>query len=188
MVIRILDRRSIQVERERVGPTGEALAQLRRLINQPNGVILFPGPTGSGKTTTLYSCIAEIASPNRKMLSFVDPVMMSMPYVTSCSINPRVGVTYPVALRSFMRQDPDIVLVGESRDLETLEMALEFSLTGHLVLTQLHTTDATSAIARLMDIGIEPYLVAATNTNEQTQRHRQKNCMSCRESYETEAS
>jgi len=188
IVLRILDKRNIKLGLERVGPSGEALVQLRELINQPNGVILFTGPSGSGKTTTLYNCLAEIASPQRKTMTIEDPVGLSLPYVTSCSINPRLGVTYPTALRAFMRQDPDVIFIGECRDLETLEMALEASLTGHLVLTQLHTNDAPSAITRLMDIGIEPYLIAASVTGVLSQRLCRKICPDCSEAYEVDVS
>jgi type IV pilus assembly protein PilB len=188
IVMRILDRRNVQFDLERVGLSGEGLTQLRELINQPNGVILFTGPSGSGKTTTLYSCLAEIASPQRKTMTIEDPIEMTLPFVTSCGINPRLGITFSSALRSFMRQDPDILYIGESRDRETIDMALAASLTGHLVLTQLHTNDAPSAVVRLLDIGIEAYVIAASLTGVLSQRLCRKVCTNCCETYEVEAS
>jgi len=187
IVIRILNRDSLVVGLEKVGPSGEVLDQLRKLSNQPNGVILFTGPSGSGKSTTLINCLVEIASPQRKTMTIEDPVIMSLPYVTSCSANPRLGITYPSALRSFMHQDPDIVYIDECRDLPTLELALEFSLTGHLVLTAIHTNDSASAITRLMDIGVEPYLIASTVTGVLSQRLCRKICPTCKETYTAEA-
>jgi type IV pilus assembly protein PilB len=157
---------------------------MNEAIQQPNGIIIVTGPTGCGKTTTLYSCLRRVNTIDSKLLTAEDPVEYDIEGIMQVAINEAVGMTFGKALRSFLRQDPDIIMVGEMRDLETSQIAIQASLTGHLVLTTLHTNDAPGAITRLIDMGVEPFLVASTLQCVLAQRLVRTVCKSCRTSFE----
>jgi type IV pilus assembly protein PilB len=159
---------------------------IKALIAKPNGVVLVTGPTGSGKTTTLYSCLNFMNSPDLKIITTEDPVEYDLPGVMQCQVNEDVGLTYGRALRSILRQDPDMILVGEIRDRETGGIAVEAALTGHLVLSTLHTNDAPSSITRMLDLGLEAFLIAATLEAIVAQRLVRKICPACKEFFEPE--
>jgi type IV pilus assembly protein PilB len=163
VVMRILDRSNVQLQLDRVGFRPDDLERFRYLINKPNGIVIVTGPTGSGKTTTLYAALAELNQIDTKILTAEDPVEYDIDGLCQVQVNDEVGLTFAKALRSFLRQDPDIILVGEIRDLETAQIAVQASLTGHLVLSTLHTNDAPSSIIRLVDLGVEPFLLTATS-------------------------
>jgi type IV pilus assembly protein PilB len=162
VVLRVLDRSNVQLQLDRIGFREEELTKFRALIRRPNGIVVVTGPTGSGKTTTLYAALAELNDIETKILTAEDPVEYDIDGLCQVQINDDVGLTFAKALRSFLRQDPDVILVGEIRDLETAQIAVQASLTGHLVLTTLHTNDAPSSIIRLIDLGMEPFLLTAT--------------------------
>ncbi len=162
VVLRILDRGNVELSLDRVGFRPDDLENFRGLIKKPNGIVIVTGPTGSGKTTTLYSALDELNDIKTKVLTAEDPVEYDIDGLCQVQVNTEVGLTFASALRSFLRQDPDVILVGEIRDLETAQIAVQASLTGHLVLTTLHTNDAPSSIIRLVDLGIEPFLLTAT--------------------------
>ncbi len=162
VVMRVLDRGNVELSLDRVGFREDDLKLFRTLIHKPNGIVIVTGPTGSGKTTTLYSALDELNDIKTKVLTAEDPVEYDIDGLCQVQVNPEVGLTFAKALRSFLRQDPDVILVGEIRDLETAQIAVQASLTGHLVLTTLHTNDAPSSIIRLVDLGIEPFLLTAT--------------------------
>ena len=161
-VMRVLDRSNVELAIDRVGFREDDLETFRGLIAKPNGIVVVTGPTGSGKTTTLYAALAELNDIERKILTAEDPVEYDIDGLCQVQVNEDVGLTFAKALRSFLRQDPDVILVGEIRDLETAQIAVQASLTGHLVLSTLHTNDAPSSIIRLVDLGIEPFLLTAT--------------------------
>lgn len=186
MVLRILDTSSVLVGMDKLGFYPEHIQTILKMIHQPNGQIIVAGPTGSGKTTTLYSMLMELVKPENKVMSVEDPVEYVLPGVNQVHVNVRAGLTFPVVMRSFLRHDPDIVMVGETRDLETAQMAVQAAITGHLVLSQLHTNDALSATSRLADIGIEPYLISATLVGVLSQRLARKVCGSCGEEIEAD--
>jgi excisionase family DNA binding protein len=181
LVIRILDRSNVLIGLDKLGLLEDNQAQLATMIRQPNGIVIVTGPTGSGKTTTLYSCLQAIASSQVKSISVEDPIEYSLEHVDQCQVDKRAGLTFAGALRNCLRQDPDIIFVGENRDLETIRITVEIALTGHLVLTTLHAADAASAIVRLMDIGVEPYLVVGTVIGVVAQRLARRLCESCKE-------
>ncbi|MEM1185354.1 MAG: ATPase, T2SS/T4P/T4SS family [Planctomycetota bacterium] len=162
VVMRVLDRSNVSLELDRVGFREDDLEKFRKLINKPNGIVIVTGPTGSGKTTTLYAALNELNDIETKILTAEDPVEYDIDGLCQCQMNEEVGLTFAKALRSFLRQDPDVILVGEIRDLETAQIAVQASLTGHLVLSTLHTNDAPSSIIRLADLGVEPFLLTAT--------------------------
>ncbi len=184
IVMRILDKGSVMIGLNRLGFFPDTLSQLERLITQPNGMFLTTGPTGAGKTTTLYSALHRINSVERNIMTVEDPVEYQLPGVSQVAVHRKAGLTFATALRSFMRQDPDIIMVGEIRDLETAEMAIQASLTGHLVLSTLHTNDAPSSVTRLVDMGVEPFLVSATLVGALAQRLGRRICEACKEQYE----
>jgi general secretion pathway protein E len=161
-VIRILDTHVQQLALPQLGMPQRIQDQIRKLLKKKGGLILVTGPTGSGKTTTLYSMVQEIASPHRNIMTIEDPIEYILPGIAQMPVNPKIGVTFATGLRHLLRQDPDILLVGEIRDVETAEIALQASLTGHLVLSTLHTEDAPSAIVRLHEMGIAPYLISGS--------------------------
>lgn len=161
-VMRVLDRGNVELSLDRVGLRPDDLTHFRGLIRKPNGIVIVTGPTGSGKTTTLYAALAELNSIETKILTAEDPVEYDIDGLCQVQVNSEVGLTFASALRSFLRQDPDVILVGEIRDLETAQIAVQASLTGHMVLSTLHTNDAPSSIIRLVDLGIEPFLLTAT--------------------------
>ncbi len=184
VVMRVLDRSNVQLDLERLGMREDDLRIFRQLIRRPHGIVIVTGPTGSGKTTTLYSALSELNSTETKILTSEDPVEYDIDGLIQCQIRPSIGLTFARCLRSFLRQDPDIVLVGEIRDLETAEIAVQASLTGHLVFTTLHTNDAPSTIARILDLGLEPFQVTATLESIVAQRLVRTICTRCKEVFE----
>jgi type IV pilus assembly protein PilB len=184
IVMRILDKSSIMIGLNKLGFTPEMQAQLEELSNQPNGMLITTGPTGSGKTTTQYSLLNRLNTVGVNILTVEDPCEYQLSGITQVQVNKKAGLDFGKALRSFLRQDPDIIMVGEMRDLETAEIAVESALTGHLVLSTLHTNDAPSATIRLIDMGIEPFLISATMIGIMAQRLGRKICTNCKETYE----
>ena len=183
VVMRVLDRSNVSLDVERLGMRDDDVRVFRQLIKRPNGVVIVTGPTGSGKTTTLYSALNELNVVDVKILTAEDPVEYDIDGLVQVQIRDEIGLTFARCLRSFLRQDPDIVLVGEIRDLETAEIAVQASLTGHLVFTTLHTNDAPSSIARLLDLGMEPFLITATLEGIVAQRLVRTICPRCKEEY-----
>ncbi|MGA1488833.1 MAG: GspE/PulE family protein [Planctomycetota bacterium] len=184
VVMRVLDRSNVSLDLEQIGLPTTDLETIRRLIAKPNGIILVTGPTGSGKTTTLYSCLAEANEPGTKIITTEDPVEYNIDGIVQVPINDEIGVTFAACLRSILRQDPDKILVGEIRDLETGQIAIEASLTGHIVFSTLHTNDAPSSIIRLVDLGIEPFLLTATVEAIVAQRLVRRVCSDCKTEYD----
>ncbi|MHC4252714.1 MAG: GspE/PulE family protein [Planctomycetota bacterium] len=183
VVMRVLDRSVVSLDLEQIGLREDELEYLRDLIERPNGIILVTGPTGSGKTTTLYSALNEANTPEVKIITTEDPVEYDLDGIIQVPIKEEIGVTYAACLRSILRQDPDKILVGEIRDLETAQIAIEASLTGHIVFSTLHTNDAPSTITRLLDMGLEPFLVAATLESVVAQRLVRVICAKCKSPY-----
>ena len=185
-VLRILDKESLQLDLAMLGFDAWSLEQFNKAIHQPYGMILITGPTGSGKTTTLYSAIHTINSPDVNIMTAEDPVEYNLKGVNQVQINEGIGRTFGAALRSFLRQDPDAILVGETRDLETAQIGIRAALTGHLVLSTLHTNDCPGTIARLLDMGIPPFLVSSALTLILAQRLGRKICKDCKQPYEAD--
>jgi len=184
VVMRVLDRGNVQLQLDRIGLREEDLIDFRGLINKPNGIVIVTGPTGSGKTTTLYAALQELNDIQTKILTAEDPVEYDIDGLCQCQVNVETQTTFARLLRSFLRQDPDVILVGEIRDLETGIIAVQASLTGHLVLSTLHTNDAPSSILRLVDLGIETFLLTATIEGIVAQRLVRTICAKCKEQYE----
>jgi type IV pilus assembly protein PilB len=184
VVIRIIDNEKASVHLEKLGFGYDTLKQWRKLIHQPNGIVLVTGPTGSGKSTTLYASLQEINSDQINICTVEDPIEFNLAGVNQFQVNEKAGFTFASALRALLRQDPDVMMVGEVRDAETARLATQAALTGHLVLSTLHTNDAPSAVTRLFNLGIEPYLVGATVCGVLAQRLVRKLCQNCREPYE----
>ena len=183
IVLRILDKSSIVLDIETLGFPEDTLDGFADLIHRPHGIILVTGPTGSGKTTTLYCALEKINSPEKKIITVEDPVEYQLKGINQIQVKPAIGLTFANSLRSIVRQDPDVILIGEIRDAETAEIAIHSALTGHLVLTTLHTNDAPSAITRLIDMGTEDYLLSSTVIGILAQRLVRVACPSCREPY-----
>jgi general secretion pathway protein E len=183
-VLRILDRQDVQLDFASLGFDDDLTATLRAAIARPFGIVLVTGPTGSGKTTTLYAALSELNSPDRKLLSVEDPVEYVLPGVNQVPVKPQIGLTFAHALRSFLRQDPDVIMVGEIRDRETAEVAIQAALTGHLLLSTLHTNTAAAAVTRLLDMGIDDYLITSTLHVVLGQRLVRRLCADCRAPYE----
>jgi len=183
VVLRVLDRAQVNLDLEQLGLREDDLNVVRQLIRKPHGIIIVTGPTGSGKTTTLYSALRELNSPEVKILTTEDPVEYDIDGLIQVQVKPEIGLTFARCLRHFLRQDPDIILVGEVRDLETAQIAVQASLTGHLVFSTLHTNDAPSSIARLLDLGLEPFLVTATLEAIIAQRLVRRICENCKEEF-----
>lgn len=183
VVLRVLDRAQVNLDIAQIGMREDDLVVFRQLLDKPHGIIIVTGPTGSGKTTTLYSALRELNSIDVKILTSEDPVEYDIDGMIQCQVKPDIGLTFARCLRSFLRQDPDIILVGEIRDLETAQIAVQASLTGHLVFSTLHTNDAPSSIARLLDLGMEPFLLTATLEAIVAQRLVRKICENCKEEY-----
>ncbi len=183
VVIRLLDKTVVSLDITRLGMREEELATFRDLIDKPNGIVLVTGPTGSGKTTTLYACLNAANDISQKIITTEDPVEYELPGIIQCPINSEIGVTYAKCLRAILRQDPDTILVGEIRDSETGGIAIEASLTGHLVFSTLHTQDAPSTIARLVEMGVEAFLLAATIEAIVAQRLVRMICTRCKSAY-----
>ncbi len=182
VVMRILEKGQV-FSLDRIGMGGQTLEIFRKLIHRPHGILLVSGPTGSGKSTTLYSGITEINSPDVNILTIEDPIEYEVAGIGQVQVNPKIQLTFASALRSFLRQDPDVILVGEIRDRETAENAVQASLTGHLVFSTIHTNDAAGAFARLVDMGVEPFLVASSLLGVLAQRLVRRLCPHCREAY-----
>ncbi|HTT85176.1 MAG TPA: type II secretion system ATPase GspE [Rhizomicrobium sp.] len=184
VVLRILDRAHVELDLVSLGFDDSVLGPFRALLTKPHGIILVTGPTGSGKTTTLYSALAEINTSDRKILTIEDPVEYHLQGINQVQVKPQIGLTFAGALRSFLRHDPDVVMIGEIRDLETAQIAVQAALTGHLILSTLHTNDAGTAVTRLLDMGVEDYLLTSTVNGIAGQRLLRKLCDSCSEPYE----
>jgi general secretion pathway protein E len=186
IVLRLLDRAqaAVAVNLDHLGFSGDNLAKIDRLIHQSHGIILATGPTGSGKTTTLYACLSRINSPEKNIITIEDPIEYQLRGVGQMQVNPKIDLTFANGLRSILRQDPDVIMVGEIRDSETAEIAIQSALTGHLVFSTIHTNDSFGAITRLVDMGIEPFLVSSSIIAALAQRLVRKLCPDCREPYQ----
>ncbi len=183
VVMRILEQSGTPLELEKCGFSPRSAETINKLIFRKYGIILVTGPTGSGKSTTLSSCLMKLNSPERNIMTAEDPVEYQIPGINQVQINTKIGLTFPGALRSFLRQNPDVIMVGEIRDKETAEIAINASLTGHLVLSTLHTNDAAGATTRLVDMGVEPFLTASSLLGVIAQRLIRKVCLKCRETH-----
>ena len=183
VVLRLLDRGGRPVELGELGMNAEILESVRHLAAQPHGLLLVTGPTGSGKTTTLYACLVARDSTAEKIVTVEDPVEYQLPGITQVPIQRQAGVTFPTALRSILRQDPDVIMIGEMRDQETAEIAVQSSMTGHLVFSTIHTNDAMGVLPRLIDLGVPEYLLAATVEGVLAQRLVRRICEQCRQTY-----
>jgi general secretion pathway protein E len=188
VVMRILDRAAILMPLDRLGFEVRSQRSIERIINLPHGMLLVTGPTGSGKTTTLYAALDKINSPGKKIITIEDPVEYQLRGVNQIHVKPKIGLTFAAGLRHIVRQDPDVIMVGEIRDVETADIAIHAALTGHLVFSTLHTNDAPGALTRLLDMGVEPYLVASVLEGVLAQRLIRLICTSCRKPYEPELS
>lgn len=184
VVLRILDKSVVNLDLANLSMQDDIMEGIRELVNRPNGVFIVTGPTGSGKTTTLYSALREVNTEDVKILTAEDPVEYEIEGIMQVPINHQVGLTFAAALRSFLRQDPDTIMVGEIRDLETAQIAIQASLTGHVVLSTLHTNDAPGAITRLIDMGLEPFLISAAVEGILAQRLLRRICKTCKTAYE----
>jgi len=184
VAMRLLDRSRVLLQLEDLGLSPDHLNEVSRLIRKSHGIILVTGPTGSGKTTTLYAALMKLNSPDKNILTVEDPIEYQIKGIGQMQVNPKINLNFANALRSFLRQDPDIILVGEIRDTETADLAIHASLTGHLVLSTLHTNDASGAITRLLDMGVEPYLVSSSLIGIVAQRLVRVVCPNCRKPYE----
>jgi general secretion pathway protein E len=184
VVMRILDRGHVALDLVPLGFDESVIGPFRALLSRPHGILLVTGPTGSGKTTTLYSALSEINTPDRKILTIEDPVEYHLQGINQVQVKPQIGLTFAGALRSFLRHDPDIIMIGEIRDLETAQIAVQAALTGHLILSTLHTNDAASAVTRMLDMGVEDYLLTSTVNGIVGQRLLRKLCEHCKEPYE----
>lgn len=184
VVMRLLDKQSARLNLRKLGMPGEILETFEELINKPNGILLVTGPTGSGKTTTLYSGLHRLDRKRLNILTVEDPVEYDLDGVGQTQMNSKIGLTFAGGLRSILRQDPDVVLVGEIRDLETAEISVQASLTGHLVLSTLHTNTAVGAVTRLIDMGVEPFLIASSLVGVLAQRLVRRLCPTCKQPYE----
>ncbi len=183
IVLRILDKSNIRLGLDQLGMLPTMLDDFRRLISLTEGIVLVTGPTGSGKTTTLYSALWEIYNASINLMTIEDPVEYKLPGIAQIAVHPKIGLTFATGLRHILRQDPDVVMIGEIRDTETAEIAIQAALTGHLVFSTLHTNDAPSSIPRLIDMGIEPYLLSSTVAGILAQRLVRRVCPECRTSY-----
>lgn len=184
MVLRLLDREQVLIGLKDMGMQEDTLRDYEKLISRAHGIILITGPTGSGKTTTLYASLASINSSEKNVLTVEDPIEYQLKGIGQMQVSPKVGLTFAKGLRHILRQDPDIIMVGEIRDRETAEMAIQSALTGHLVLSTLHTNDSASAVTRLVDMGIEPFLVSSSLIAVMAQRLVRVLCPKCKEAYE----
>jgi type IV pilus assembly protein PilB len=188
VVLRVLDRSTVNLDLEQLGMPDYILHYIREVIERPNGIFIVTGPTGSGKTTTLYSCLRKINTIDAKLLTAEEPVEYDLEGIMQVPVTEAIGLTFARVLRAFLRQDPDRIMVGETRDLETAQISIQASLTGHLVFTTLHTNDAAGAIARLVDMGVEPFLISSTLEAVLGQRLLRRICTDCREPYQPDES
>jgi general secretion pathway protein E len=180
VVLRLLDKERGRLEPERLGMSAEVLAVFDRLVKQPHGIVLVTGPTGSGKTTTLYAMLSRLDAGSTNIMTVEDPIEYDLAGIGQTQVNPRIDMTFARALRAILRQDPDVIMIGEIRDQETAQIAVQASLTGHLVLATLHTNDSLSAVTRLLDMGIEPFLLSSSLLGILAQRLVRKLCPDCR--------
>ena len=180
IVMRLLDKDPARLHLDILGMAGDTLAQVDRLIRQPHGIFLVTGPTGSGKTTTLYAALSRLDATRLNIMTVEDPVEYDLAHIGQTQVNPRIGLDFAKALRSILRQDPDVIMIGEIRDLETAQIAVQASLTGHMVLATLHTNDTASAVTRLVDMGVEPFLLASSLTGVLAQRLVRRLCPACK--------
>ena len=180
VVLRLLDKERGRLEPEKLGMAPDTLAALDRLVKQPHGIVLVTGPTGSGKTTTLYAMLSRLDAATTNITTVEDPIEYDLEGIGQTQVNPRIDMTFARALRAILRQDPDVIMIGEIRDLETAQIAVQASLTGHLVLATLHTNDSASAVTRLLDMGIEPFLLSSSILGILAQRLLRKLCPECR--------
>lgn len=178
-VLRLLDKSQNKLSLEAVGMQGEVLVRLQNLIGQPHGIILVTGPTGSGKTTTLYAALSRLDAGRSNIMTVEDPIEYELSGIGQTQVNPKIDLTFAKALRAILRQDPDVIMIGEIRDFETAQIAIQASLTGHLVLATLHTNDAASAVTRLIDMGVEPFLLSSSLLGVLAQRLVRKLCRAC---------
>ena len=187
IVLRLLDKDAGRLELTRLGMEGKTLAAMDMLIRQPHGIVLVTGPTGSGKTTTLYAALSRIDATVTNVLTVEDPIEYDLDGIGQTQVNPRIEMTFARALRAILRQDPDVIMIGEIRDLETAQIAVQASLTGHLVLATLHTNDTVSSITRLTDMSIEPFLLSSSLLGVLAQRLVRTLCTSCRLVYQPDS-
>ena len=178
-VLRLLDKSQDQRSLEAVGMQGDVLRRFEGLIAQPHGIILVTGPTGSGKSTTLYASLGRLDAARQNIMTVEDPIEYELPGVGQTQVNPKIDLTFAKALRAILRQDPDVIMIGEIRDFETAQIAIQASLTGHLVLATLHTNDSASAVTRLIDMGVEPFLLSSSLRGVLAQRLVRKTCKTC---------
>ena len=179
-VLRLLDKGESKFSLESLGMDGDVLAQFNRLVQQPHGIVLVTGPTGSGKTTTLYAALQTLETATTNVLTVEDPIEYELPGIGQTQVNPKIDLTFAKALRAILRQDPDVIMIGEIRDFETAQIAIQASLTGHLVLATVHTNDAPSLVTRLIDMGVEPYLLSSSLLGVLAQRLVRKLCTHCK--------
>ncbi|MDP9100168.1 MAG: GspE/PulE family protein, partial [Verrucomicrobiota bacterium] len=184
VVLRVLDRSTVNLDLEALGLPDHIYHDVLEIIHRPNGIFIVTGPTGSGKTTTLYSCLRRINTIDSKLLTAEEPIEYDLEGIVQLPVNEAIGLTFARALRAFLRQDPDRIMVGETRDLETAQISIQASLTGHLVFTTLHTNDAPGAITRLIDMGVEPFLISSTLEAVLGQRLLRSICPHCRATYQ----
>jgi general secretion pathway protein E len=180
-VLRLLDKEAGRLDLGHLGMSTDLLPQFDRMINQPHGIVLVTGPTGSGKTTTLYASLSRLNASTTNIMTVEDPIEYDLPGIGQTQVNARIDMTFGKALRAILRQDPDVIMIGEIRDLETAQIAVQASLTGHLVLATLHTNDAASAVTRLLDMGIEPFLLSSSLLGVMAQRLVRKLCPYCKQ-------
>jgi general secretion pathway protein E len=181
-VLRLLDKTESRFTLESLGMQGDVLTAFARLVQQPHGIVLVTGPTGSGKSTTLYASLGRVDTATTNVLTVEDPVEYELPGIGQTQVNPKIDLTFGTALRAILRQDPDVIMIGEIRDVETAQIAIQASLTGHLVLATVHTNDAVSSVTRLVDMGVEPFLLSSTLLGALAQRLVRKLCPACRRS------
>ncbi|MCW3479881.1 type II secretion system ATPase GspE [Neisseriaceae bacterium JH1-16] len=181
VVLRLLDKESVRLDLATLGMAPDTLGTLDQLIRQPHGIVLVTGPTGSGKTTTLYAALSRLDASQTNIMTVEDPIEYQLPGVGQTQVNARIDMSFAKALRAILRQDPDVIMIGEIRDLETAQIAVQASLTGHLVLATLHTNDAASAVTRLTDMGVEPFLLASSLLGVMAQRLVRRLCPACKE-------
>jgi len=186
VVLRVLDRSAVKLDLETLQMPEDIYSYILEVIEKPNGIFIVTGPTGSGKTTTLYACLNKINTIDSKLLTAEDPVEYEIDGIMQVPINEGIGMTFARVLRAFLRQDPDRIMIGETRDLETAQIAIQASLTGHLVFTTLHTNDSTGAVSRLMDMGVEPFMISASLEGVLAQRLVRRICTKCKTAYEPE--
>jgi general secretion pathway protein E len=179
-VLRLLDKTESRFTLEGLGMSGDVLTAFDRLVQQPHGIVLVTGPTGSGKTTTLYASLGRVDTATTNVLTVEDPVEYELPGIGQTQVNPKIDLTFAKALRAILRQDPDVIMIGEIRDHETAQIAIQASLTGHLVLATVHTNDAPSTVTRLIDMGVEPFLLSSSLLGVLAQRLVRKLCLVCR--------